>query len=276
MQPVLAASTGDLQGNAIRRRNLRLYLGEMESHRSAHAADRRSGQLSRRPTDRDRVRQRERDARRRRHRSGRILGADRGYRKATPGPKLSTEASATMVWETIRDMRSAAAALERLPVPPVRSRQPRLQPRADCRRAADRRDASSNGCCSLFAFEQIVAIGNHASLSLQRHGHRAHQRCATPRKAARTCSSQEWRNCRRLERGMKKSQIQQIKEGRAMRERTWSGRLQPLGPMVQLKTKNAVEPLDRAGELEGEVQRRERVGALIARAAPHPNPLPAR
>lgn len=40
---------------------------------------------------------------------------------------------------------------------------------------------------------------------------------------------------------MKKSQIQQIKEGRAMRERTWSGRLQPYGPMVTLKTKNAVD-----------------------------------
>jgi len=39
---------------------------------------------------------------------------------------------------------------------------------------------------------------------------------------------------------MKKSQIQQIKEGRAMREKTWSGRLQPYGPMVQLKTENAV------------------------------------
>ena len=40
---------------------------------------------------------------------------------------------------------------------------------------------------------------------------------------------------------MKKSQIQEIKEGRAMRERTWSGRLQPYGPMVTLKTKNAVD-----------------------------------
>ena len=39
---------------------------------------------------------------------------------------------------------------------------------------------------------------------------------------------------------MKKSQIQQIKEGRAMRERTWSGRLQPYGPRVQLNTDNAV------------------------------------
>ena len=39
----------------------------------------------------------------------------------------------------------------------------------------------------------------------------------------------------------RKSQIQQIKEGRAMRERVWSGRLQPYGPKSNLSTKNAVE-----------------------------------
>lgn len=40
---------------------------------------------------------------------------------------------------------------------------------------------------------------------------------------------------------MKKSQIQEIKEGRAMRERVWSGRLQPYGPKVSLNTENAVK-----------------------------------
>jgi hypothetical protein len=40
---------------------------------------------------------------------------------------------------------------------------------------------------------------------------------------------------------MKKSQIQEIKEGRAMREKVWSGRLQPFGPHVDLKTRNAVD-----------------------------------
>lgn len=40
---------------------------------------------------------------------------------------------------------------------------------------------------------------------------------------------------------MKKSQIQQIKEGRAMRERVYSGRVQPYGPKVTLSTQNAVE-----------------------------------
>jgi hypothetical protein len=39
---------------------------------------------------------------------------------------------------------------------------------------------------------------------------------------------------------MKKSQIQEIKEGKAMRTRTYSGRLQPFGPKAPLPTKNAV------------------------------------
>jgi hypothetical protein len=39
---------------------------------------------------------------------------------------------------------------------------------------------------------------------------------------------------------MKKSQIREIKEGKAMRTRTYSGRLQPFGPKAPLPTKNAV------------------------------------
>ena len=40
---------------------------------------------------------------------------------------------------------------------------------------------------------------------------------------------------------MKKSQIQQIKEGLAMRQKTYGGRLQPFGPKPTLPTKNAVK-----------------------------------
>lgn len=39
---------------------------------------------------------------------------------------------------------------------------------------------------------------------------------------------------------MKKSQIQQIKEGLAMTQKTFSGRLQPFGPKAPLPTRNAV------------------------------------
>ena len=38
----------------------------------------------------------------------------------------------------------------------------------------------------------------------------------------------------------KKSQIQQIKEGLAMRQKTYDGRLQPFGPKPPLPTRNAV------------------------------------
>jgi hypothetical protein len=38
----------------------------------------------------------------------------------------------------------------------------------------------------------------------------------------------------------KKTQIQQIKEGLAMRQKTYSGRLQPFGPRAPLPTRNAV------------------------------------
>ncbi len=39
---------------------------------------------------------------------------------------------------------------------------------------------------------------------------------------------------------MKKSQIQDIKNGKAMTTKTWTGRLQPFGPKAPLPTKNAV------------------------------------
>ena len=40
---------------------------------------------------------------------------------------------------------------------------------------------------------------------------------------------------------MKKSQIQEIKEGLAMRQRIYSGRLQPFGPKSHLPNRNAVD-----------------------------------
>ena len=39
----------------------------------------------------------------------------------------------------------------------------------------------------------------------------------------------------------RKSQIQEIKEGRSMRKRTYTGRNQPAGPKAPLPTKNAVK-----------------------------------
>src|SRR5688572_22071442 len=89
--------------NAVRRRNLRLYLEELADRSTeavliGEAPSHRGGRLTGIPFVSETVLL-----------SGvetvtdRALGGDRGYRKATAGPRLSTEASATIVWQTIRD-----------------------------------------------------------------------------------------------------------------------------------------------------------------------------
>jgi uracil-DNA glycosylase len=160
-------TTGDLQGNAVRRRNLRLYLGEMETIGPrmlliGEAVSYRGGRLTGIAFVSESVMLGGMDTR-----SGRILGADHGYRKATPGPKLSTEASATMVWETIREIRPLSLLWNAFPFHPFGPDSP------DSNRAPSANElilgqTFIERLLRLFAFEQIVAIGNHASLSLQR------------------------------------------------------------------------------------------------------------
>ena len=160
-------TTGDLQGNAVRRRNLRLYLGEMEAIGPrtlliGEAVSYRGGRLTGIAFVSESVMLGGMETR-----SGRILGADHGYRKATPGPKLSTEASATMVWETIRDIHPLPLLWNAFPFHPFGPDS------ADSNRAPTANElmvgqAFIDRLLRLFAFERIVAIGNHASLSLQR------------------------------------------------------------------------------------------------------------
>jgi uracil-DNA glycosylase len=160
-------TTGDLQGNAVRRRNLRLYLGEMEAIAPrmlliGEAVSYRGGRLTGIAFVSESVMLGGVDTRR-----GRILGADRGYRKATPGPKLSTEASATMVWGTIRDLDPLPLLWNAFPFHPFGPDSP------DSNRAPTAAELLTGErfigrLLNLFAFEQIVAIGNHASMSLQK------------------------------------------------------------------------------------------------------------
>ena len=160
-------TTGDLQGNAVRRRNLRLYLGEMEAIGPrtlliGEAVSYRGGRLTGIAFVSESVMLGGMETR-----SGRILGADHGYRKATPGPKLSTEASATMVWETIREIHPLPLLWNAFPFHPFGPDS------ADSNRAPTANElmvgqAFIDRLLRLFAFERIVAIGNHASLSLQR------------------------------------------------------------------------------------------------------------
>lgn len=160
-------TTGDLQGHAIRRRNLRLYLGEMDAIAPrilliGEAVSYRGGRLTGIAFVSESVMLGGVDIA-----EGRILGADRGYRKATPGPKLSTEASATMVWETIREMRPLPLLWNAFPFHPFgpekleSNRAPTANELLIGQEFIER-------LLGLFAFTQIVAIGNHASLSLQR------------------------------------------------------------------------------------------------------------
>ncbi len=157
--------TGDLRENAIRRRNLGLYLGEVHAIHPrmlliGEAVSYRGGRLTGIAFVSESVMLGGVETR-----SGRILGADRGYRKATAGPRLSTEASATMVWGTIREIAPLPMLWNAFPFHPFHAGDP------DSNRAPTRDELAIGErfiarLMKLFAFERVVAIGNHASASL--------------------------------------------------------------------------------------------------------------
>jgi hypothetical protein len=101
-----ARDGGDARHNAVRRRNLRLYLEELARIRPSivligEAPSYRGGRLTGIPFVSETVMLAGVETR---SAPGHVLGAASGYHKATDGPKLSTEASATMVWGTIRTL----------------------------------------------------------------------------------------------------------------------------------------------------------------------------
>ena len=158
---------GDLQENAVRRRNLRLYLSQMEQLAPrmlliGEAVSYRGGRLTGVAFVSESVMLGGVSTS-----SGPILGAQQGYRKATPGPKLSTEASATMVWETIRDIQPLPLLWNAFPFHPFNPGNP-LSNRAPSAAELLIGERFIGRLLRLFAFEQVVAIGNSASLSLQR------------------------------------------------------------------------------------------------------------
>ena len=162
-------TTGDLRENAVRRRNLRLYLTEMDAIRPrmlliGEAVSYRGGRLTGIAFVSESVMSAGVETR-----SGRILGADRGYRKATPGPRLSTEASATMVWSTIREIAPLPMLWNAFPFHPFHAGDP------DSNRAPTSAELELGApfisrLLRMFAFERVVAIGNHASASLTKLG----------------------------------------------------------------------------------------------------------
>jgi uracil-DNA glycosylase len=158
---------GDLHGNAIRRRNLRLYLSELANIGPrmlliGEAVSYRGGRLTGIAFVSETVMLGGVDTR-----SGRVLGADRGYRKATPGPKLSTEASATMVWGTIAEVEPLPLLWNAFPFHPFHAGEP-LSNRVPSAAELLLGETFIERLLSLFPIRQIVAIGNQASLSLTR------------------------------------------------------------------------------------------------------------
>lgn len=156
---------GDLHGNAIRRRNLRLYLEELAAVRPntlliGEAVSYRGGRLTGIAFVSETIML---------GGAGPFLGADKGYRKATQGPRLSTEASATMVWETIRSIEPLPILWNAFPFHPFHAGEP------DSNRVPSAAELLIGQpfierLMRLFPIARVVAIGNQASLSLTRLG----------------------------------------------------------------------------------------------------------
>lgn len=96
-----------------------------------------------------------------------ILGD--GYRKATPGESVSTEASATMVWATIREVDPLPMLWNAFPFHPFHAGNP------DTNRVPSASEllvgqSFIERLLRLFAIDRVVAIGNQAALSLTKLG----------------------------------------------------------------------------------------------------------
>ena len=107
-----------------------------------------------------------------------VLGAERGYRKADLSTRVSTEASATMVWGTIRDIEPLPLLWNAFPFHPFDAGNPltnRMPTPAELAIGAP----FVARLIRLFGIERVAAIGNQASLSLTRLGI-AHEKVRHP------------------------------------------------------------------------------------------------
>jgi uracil-DNA glycosylase len=160
---------GDLRANTIRRRNLRLYLEDFDAIHPrvlliGEAPSYRGGRLTGIPFVSETVMLSGVD-----HTRGRILDAARGYKKATATPKLSTEASATMVWGTIRSIDPLPMLWNAFPFHPFQAGNPHSN-RMPSARELDIGAPFIEMLLRLFDMHVIIAVGNHASASLTQLG----------------------------------------------------------------------------------------------------------
>ena len=153
--------------NAIRRRNLKRYLEEIDAIGPdtllvGEAPSYRGGRLTGIAFVSERVML---DGVSIASRPGHILGS--GYRKATGGNELSTEASATMVWSTIRNIDPLPMLWNAFPFHPFERGNPRTNRIPDSSELIIGQQFLG-ALMRLFDFRSIVAIGNQAALSLSR------------------------------------------------------------------------------------------------------------
>ncbi len=94
-----------------------------------------------------------------------LFGASRDYRKATAGERLSTEASATMVWETIGGIRPTPLLWNAFPFHPHRAAEP-LSNRPPTAFELEIGQEFLVELIAMFAIENVIAVGNRARDSL--------------------------------------------------------------------------------------------------------------
>lgn len=162
---------GDLSANAVRRRNLLLYLGELERIGPemlliGEAPSYRGGRLTGIAFVSETVLLAGVEIL---SPPGHILGPGAGYRRATAGPRLSTEASATMVWSTIRGITPLPMLWNAFPFHPFHRGTPNTNRMPDSAELAIGRPFIEM-LLELFPIREIVAVGNHAAASMTKLG----------------------------------------------------------------------------------------------------------
>jgi uracil-DNA glycosylase len=158
-------TTGDVRGNAVRRRNLQLYLEDLHALGTralliGEAPSYRGGRLTGIAFVSESLMLCGAE-----HTRGRTLGEERGFRKATDSPKPSTEASATMVWGTIRRLDPLPMLWNAFPFHPFQAGKPlsnRVPTPAELAVGA----RFIEQLLRLFDMDEVIAIGNQADASL--------------------------------------------------------------------------------------------------------------
>jgi hypothetical protein len=159
-------TAGDVRANAIRRANLKRYFEELEEHAPevllvGEAVSHRGGNLTgiafcSETIMLDGVTLSD---------GRRILGESNGYRKATPGPVRSTEASATMVWGTIRTIAPLPLLWNSFPFHPFHPGKP-LSNRVPSSGELAIGEHFIATLLRLFPITEVLAIGNRAAACL--------------------------------------------------------------------------------------------------------------